>query len=250
MSACYCSSTHHPHCSNQQQHYRPPVNPLPYNCPQSQNLPQQQGTNRRILKRFLLLVFLQIPSLLSSWFSSHKLSLRAENAKWSSSSYMGSYFKMVSLIGMTSSLKPHSWMPHSSKFVFSPPVFSSKPKRQIIQVKLWKRCRDLKTNQRTFLMSKTLRLPCFMMLREKLSFAVLLRAIDLHFPLWALGEHLLAGIVFVSSQGSFSSCCPTALVEDKDSSFFSLVCFYGFIFFWVFFLFCFFPLHHHRSRHC
>ncbi|KAI3365771.1 hypothetical protein L3Q82_000770 [Scortum barcoo] len=42
MSTCYCSSAHHPHCSNQQQHYRPPVNPLPYNCPQSQNLPQQQ----------------------------------------------------------------------------------------------------------------------------------------------------------------------------------------------------------------
>lgn len=53
MSTCYCSSAHHPHCSTQQQqqqqqqpqqHYRPPVNPLqPYNCPQSQNLPQQQG---------------------------------------------------------------------------------------------------------------------------------------------------------------------------------------------------------------
>ncbi|TKS66249.1 R3H domain-containing protein 1 [Collichthys lucidus] len=42
MSTCYCSSAHHPHCSNQQQHYRPPVNPLSYNCPQSQNLPQQQ----------------------------------------------------------------------------------------------------------------------------------------------------------------------------------------------------------------
>ncbi|XP_029375320.1 R3H domain-containing protein 1 isoform X2 [Echeneis naucrates] len=44
MSTCYCSSAHHPHCSTQQQpqHYRPPVNPLPYNCPQSQNLPQQQ----------------------------------------------------------------------------------------------------------------------------------------------------------------------------------------------------------------
>lgn len=42
MSTCYCSSAHHPHCSSQQQHYRPPVNPLPYNCPQSQNLPQQQ----------------------------------------------------------------------------------------------------------------------------------------------------------------------------------------------------------------
>ncbi|XP_026157044.1 R3H domain-containing protein 1 isoform X3 [Mastacembelus armatus] len=43
MSTCYCSSAHHPHCSNQQQqHYRTPVNPLPYNCPQSQNLPQQQ----------------------------------------------------------------------------------------------------------------------------------------------------------------------------------------------------------------
>ncbi|XP_034533320.1 R3H domain-containing protein 1 isoform X2 [Notolabrus celidotus] len=48
MSTCYCSSAHHPHCSGQQpqqqqqQHYRPPVNPLSYNCPQSQNLPQQQ----------------------------------------------------------------------------------------------------------------------------------------------------------------------------------------------------------------
>ncbi|XP_068447119.1 R3H domain-containing protein 1-like isoform X2 [Clinocottus analis] len=42
MAACYCSSAHHPHCSGQQQHYRTPVNPLPYNCPQSQNLPQQQ----------------------------------------------------------------------------------------------------------------------------------------------------------------------------------------------------------------
>ncbi|KAM8903542.1 R3H domain-containing protein 1 isoform 4-T9 [Spinachia spinachia] len=46
MPACYCSSAHHPHCSGQQQqqqqHYRAPVNPLPYNCPQSQSLPQQQ----------------------------------------------------------------------------------------------------------------------------------------------------------------------------------------------------------------
>ncbi|KAM6958308.1 R3H domain-containing protein 1 isoform 7-T11 [Tautogolabrus adspersus] len=48
MSSCYCSSAHHPHCSNQQQqqqqqhHYRPPVNALSFNCPQSQNLPQQQ----------------------------------------------------------------------------------------------------------------------------------------------------------------------------------------------------------------
>ncbi|KAM9327563.1 R3H domain-containing protein 1 isoform 3-T3 [Pholidichthys leucotaenia] len=44
MSSCYCSSVHHPHCSSQQQqqHYRPPVNTLSYNCPQSQNLPQQQ----------------------------------------------------------------------------------------------------------------------------------------------------------------------------------------------------------------
>ncbi|CAJ1087042.1 Hypothetical predicted protein [Xyrichtys novacula] len=45
ISACYCSSAHHPHCSGQQQqqqHYRPPLNPLSYNCPQSQNLPQQQ----------------------------------------------------------------------------------------------------------------------------------------------------------------------------------------------------------------
>ncbi|XP_072226993.1 R3H domain-containing protein 1 isoform X3 [Leuresthes tenuis] len=42
MSACYCSSAHHPHCSSQQQHYRPAVNPLSYNCPPSQTLPQQQ----------------------------------------------------------------------------------------------------------------------------------------------------------------------------------------------------------------
>ncbi|XP_069377583.1 R3H domain-containing protein 1-like isoform X6 [Paralichthys olivaceus] len=59
MSTCYCSSAHHPHCSTQHHHhhqqqqhqqqqhhhhhhYRPPVNTLPYNCPQSQNLPQQQ----------------------------------------------------------------------------------------------------------------------------------------------------------------------------------------------------------------
>ncbi|XP_040049710.2 R3H domain-containing protein 1 isoform X5 [Gasterosteus aculeatus] len=42
MPACYCSSAHHPHCSGQQQHYRAPVNPLPYNCLQSQSLPQQQ----------------------------------------------------------------------------------------------------------------------------------------------------------------------------------------------------------------
>ncbi|XP_041834425.1 R3H domain-containing protein 1 isoform X3 [Melanotaenia boesemani] len=42
MSTCYCSSAHHPHCSAQQQQYRPPVNPVPYNCPQSQSLPQQQ----------------------------------------------------------------------------------------------------------------------------------------------------------------------------------------------------------------
>lgn len=45
VSTCYCSSVHHPHCSSQQQqqqHYRQPVNPLPYNCPQSQHLPQQQ----------------------------------------------------------------------------------------------------------------------------------------------------------------------------------------------------------------
>ncbi|XP_034464130.1 R3H domain-containing protein 1 isoform X3 [Hippoglossus hippoglossus] len=62
MSMCYCSSAHHPHCSTQHQHhhqqqqqqhhhhqqqqqqhhhYRPPVNTLSYNCPQSQNLPQQ-----------------------------------------------------------------------------------------------------------------------------------------------------------------------------------------------------------------
>lgn len=59
MSTCYCSSAHHPHCSSQQQpqqpqsHYRPPVSALPYNCPQSQNLPQQQGTN------IFLLILLQ-----------------------------------------------------------------------------------------------------------------------------------------------------------------------------------------------
>ncbi|XP_055019486.1 R3H domain-containing protein 1-like isoform X2 [Boleophthalmus pectinirostris] len=50
VSACYCSSVHHPHCATQQQqqthpqqqsHYRPPaVNP--YNCTQTQNLPPQQ----------------------------------------------------------------------------------------------------------------------------------------------------------------------------------------------------------------
>lgn len=51
MSACYCSSAHHPHCSSQQQHYRPPVNPLSYNCPQSQNLPQQQGMHTVVLKK-------------------------------------------------------------------------------------------------------------------------------------------------------------------------------------------------------
>uniref|UniRef100_A0A8C7YWX1 R3H domain containing 1 n=1 Tax=Oryzias sinensis TaxID=183150 RepID=A0A8C7YWX1_9TELE len=44
ISSCYCASGHHPHSSHQQQHYRPPTNPPPYNCPQSQNLPQQQGT--------------------------------------------------------------------------------------------------------------------------------------------------------------------------------------------------------------
>ncbi|KAK5600338.1 hypothetical protein CRENBAI_026815 [Crenichthys baileyi] len=42
MSTCYCSSAHHPQCSNQQQQYRAPLNQLTYNCPQSQNLPQQQ----------------------------------------------------------------------------------------------------------------------------------------------------------------------------------------------------------------
>ncbi|MEQ2269008.1 hypothetical protein XENORESO_020588 [Xenotaenia resolanae] len=41
MSTCYCSSAHHPQCSNQQQ-YQAPLNQLTYNCPQSQNLPQQQ----------------------------------------------------------------------------------------------------------------------------------------------------------------------------------------------------------------
>ncbi|XP_037552496.1 R3H domain-containing protein 1 isoform X2 [Nematolebias whitei] len=39
---CYCSSAHHPQCSNQQPQYRPPINQLAYNCPPSQNLPQQQ----------------------------------------------------------------------------------------------------------------------------------------------------------------------------------------------------------------
>ncbi|XP_035984279.1 R3H domain-containing protein 1 isoform X2 [Fundulus heteroclitus] len=49
MSACYCSSAHHSQCSNQQQQqqqhqqqYRAPLNQLTYNCPPSQNLPQQQ----------------------------------------------------------------------------------------------------------------------------------------------------------------------------------------------------------------
>ncbi|XP_061914907.1 R3H domain-containing protein 1-like isoform X6 [Entelurus aequoreus] len=42
MPTCYCSSTHHPQCSNQQQNYRPPVNHLAYNGPHSQNLPPQQ----------------------------------------------------------------------------------------------------------------------------------------------------------------------------------------------------------------
>ncbi|XP_013866130.1 R3H domain-containing protein 1 [Austrofundulus limnaeus] len=44
MSTCYCSSAHHPQCSNQQQPppYRPPINQLTYSCPPSQNLPQQQ----------------------------------------------------------------------------------------------------------------------------------------------------------------------------------------------------------------
>ncbi|XP_057675116.1 R3H domain-containing protein 1-like isoform X2 [Corythoichthys intestinalis] len=42
ISACYCSSTHHPQCSSQQQHFRPPLNHLPHNVPQSQSLSQQQ----------------------------------------------------------------------------------------------------------------------------------------------------------------------------------------------------------------
>uniref|UniRef100_UPI003AACFAE7 R3H domain-containing protein 1-like n=1 Tax=Centroberyx gerrardi TaxID=166262 RepID=UPI003AACFAE7 len=42
VAACYCSPAHYPHCSGQQQHYRPPLTPLPYNCPQGPNLPQQQ----------------------------------------------------------------------------------------------------------------------------------------------------------------------------------------------------------------
>ncbi|XP_077368613.1 R3H domain-containing protein 1-like isoform X2 [Festucalex cinctus] len=43
ISACYCSSTHHPHCSSQQQqHYRPPGSHLPHNGPHSQTVPQQQ----------------------------------------------------------------------------------------------------------------------------------------------------------------------------------------------------------------
>uniref|UniRef100_A0A8C6K8A5 R3H domain containing 1 n=1 Tax=Nothobranchius furzeri TaxID=105023 RepID=A0A8C6K8A5_NOTFU len=49
MSACYCSSAHHPPCSNQQQQYRPHPNQLTYNCPQSQNLPQQQGTDSPVM---------------------------------------------------------------------------------------------------------------------------------------------------------------------------------------------------------
>lgn len=51
MSTCYCSSAHHSHCSSQQQqHYRAPVNALPYNCPQNQNLPHQQGTTSLFMK--------------------------------------------------------------------------------------------------------------------------------------------------------------------------------------------------------
>ncbi|XP_077406715.1 R3H domain-containing protein 1-like isoform X2 [Vanacampus margaritifer] len=48
ISACYCSSSHHPHCSSQQQqqqqqHYRPPGSHLPHNGPHSQTMPQQQA---------------------------------------------------------------------------------------------------------------------------------------------------------------------------------------------------------------
>ncbi|XP_051908351.1 R3H domain-containing protein 1 isoform X4 [Hippocampus zosterae] len=44
VSACYCSSIHHPTCSSQQQqqHYRPPVNYLPHNGLHTQTLSQQQ----------------------------------------------------------------------------------------------------------------------------------------------------------------------------------------------------------------
>ncbi|XP_029929544.1 R3H domain-containing protein 1-like isoform X2 [Myripristis murdjan] len=42
VATCYCSPAHYPHCSGQQQHYRSAVAPLPYNCPQGQNLAQQQ----------------------------------------------------------------------------------------------------------------------------------------------------------------------------------------------------------------
>ncbi|XP_019724017.1 R3H domain-containing protein 1 isoform X4 [Hippocampus comes] len=44
VSACYCSSIHHPPCSSQQQqqHYRPPLNHLPHNGLHSQTLSQQQ----------------------------------------------------------------------------------------------------------------------------------------------------------------------------------------------------------------
>lgn len=47
VSACYCSSIHHPPCSSQQQqqHYRPPVNHSPHNGLHSQTLSQQQGSN-------------------------------------------------------------------------------------------------------------------------------------------------------------------------------------------------------------
>lgn len=54
MSTCYCSSAHHPHCPSQQQqqqHYRPPMNSLSYNCPQNQNLSHHQGMNTDVFHK-------------------------------------------------------------------------------------------------------------------------------------------------------------------------------------------------------
>ncbi|XP_056157490.1 R3H domain-containing protein 1-like isoform X2 [Lampris incognitus] len=42
VASCYCAPSHYHNCSSQQHHYRTPVTPLPYNCPQGHNLPQQQ----------------------------------------------------------------------------------------------------------------------------------------------------------------------------------------------------------------
>uniref|UniRef100_H3CYD3 R3H domain containing 1 n=1 Tax=Tetraodon nigroviridis TaxID=99883 RepID=H3CYD3_TETNG len=43
MSACYCTSAHHPHCSSGlPSTLRPIINSLSYNCPQNQNLAQHQ----------------------------------------------------------------------------------------------------------------------------------------------------------------------------------------------------------------